>query len=324
VIDAVLSAPSVSYADRLQMSGLSIVSGWLVALGMAWLFYLLGLAVGFSSFDASDAAATAKGVGVGTTIWVILTWAVSLFLGGMFASWMDGRPNQTVGALHGVAVWGLAMSVTALLAAAGASNLLQGGASLLRSTATAGAAAAQGDGARPDTPVGHAAALLRAQINRAVAQNNRPTDTSNVPANSPTSAVATPSESSGTASVASQGRSSGRPSLDARTSSAVAFDLLRGNTDDAKARLIADTGMQPAEADSVMQGVSAQIEKSKAQLKQAADQARRYTAAAMWAAFLSSLLALLAAALGGWLGAGHIHRVHDRPVGPLREGGVLG
>ena len=36
----------------------------------------------------------------------------------------------------------------------------------------------------------------------------------------------------------------------------------------------------------------------------------RYTAAAMWIIFLSSLIALVAAAIGGWMGAGHIHRVY--------------
>jgi hypothetical protein len=39
----------------------------------------------------------AKGIGTGTAIWMILTWAVSLFLGGMFASWFDGRADQTIG-----------------------------------------------------------------------------------------------------------------------------------------------------------------------------------------------------------------------------------
>jgi hypothetical protein len=42
----------------------------------------------------------------------------------------------------------------------------------------------------------------------------------------------------------------------------------------------------------------------------AADAASRYTAAAMWIIFLSSLIALVAAAIGGWMGAGHIHRVY--------------
>src|SRR6478752_4483845 len=146
MIDTVAASPTVV---RQPMSGLAIVGGWIVALGIAWLFYVLGLAVGFSSFDVSNAAVTARGVGIGTTVWVVLTWGVSLFLGGMFASWMDGRSDPTVGTLHGVAVWGLAMSVTALMAAVGSTSLLQGGASLLHAAATAAtAASAEGGSAR--------------------------------------------------------------------------------------------------------------------------------------------------------------------------------
>jgi hypothetical protein len=30
----------------------------------------------------------------------------------------------------------------------------------------------------------------------------------------------------------------------------------------------------------------------------------------LWIAFISAFLAMLAAVLGGWLGAGHVHRVY--------------
>ena len=278
MIDTVVAvSPTVV---RQQMSGLAIVGGWIVALGIAWLFYVLGLAVGFSSFDVSDPAMTARGVGIGTTVWVVLTWAVSLFLGGMFASWMDGRSDPTVGTLHGVAVWGLAMSVTALLAAVGSTSLLQGGASLLHGSATAAATAASAEGgpgrARgAPTPFGHATGTLAAQVKRAVAQRN---------ANS---------------------------ALDSATASAIAVDLLRGKTDDATARLAADAGLQPSDAASLVQSLSPQVSKFKAEVEQAADQARRYAAAGLWAVFFSGFIALVAAALGGWAGAGHIHRVYD-------------
>lgn len=306
MIDTVIAAPSTAARQPL-MSGLSIVGGWLVGLGIAWLFYVLGLAVGFSAFDVSDSAATAKAIGIGTTIWVVLTWAISLFLGGMFASWMNGRPDQTVGTLHGIAVWGLAMSVTVLLAAVGSANLLQGGASLLRG---AGANGAQRSGA--DTPFGHATRALGAQVRRAVAQNNAKQATNPAPGNtsdaSPSAVPVAP-----TTAVAATGADT-RPNnraIDRETTSEVAIDLLRGKPDDATARLAADIGLQPSEAASVIQGLSPQVEKYKAETKEAADQARRYTAAVMWAVFLSCLIALVAAALGGWAGAGHIHRVHD-------------
>lgn len=51
-------------------------------------------------------------------------------------------------------------------------------------------------------------------------------------------------------------------------------------------------------------------------------QAAHYMAAVMWAAFASAVVALIAAAFGGWMGAHHIHRVyhlrqysaHGRPM----------
>ncbi len=87
----------------------AIFGGWLVATGMASLVYVGGLAAGFDRFDPHDAAAT------GAAIWIILTWAVSLFVGGMFASWFDGKADQTVGTLHGITVWGLAVTASGLI-----------------------------------------------------------------------------------------------------------------------------------------------------------------------------------------------------------------
>src|SRR3569833_3006838 len=121
---------------RAHISWISIFGGWVVAMGIAWLFYVLGLAVGFSSFDLTATEAVSKGIGIGTTIWVILTWAASLFVGAMFASWVDGRADTTVGALHGGAVWGLALTITTILTAFGVSNFRRG------------AAAGRGRGAR--------------------------------------------------------------------------------------------------------------------------------------------------------------------------------
>src|SRR3954471_1705659 len=94
----------------------AIFSGWLVAMGIAWLMYVLGLAAGFTAIGAADAD-VGKGLGIGTGVWLLLTWAVSLFLGGMFASWFDGKPDPVVGTLHGIAVWALAITASAFLVA---------------------------------------------------------------------------------------------------------------------------------------------------------------------------------------------------------------
>lgn len=315
--DVLVATSDTLPLQRPSLSWGAIIGGWLVAMGLAWLFYLLGLAVGFTAFDLSNTDAVAKGIGIGTAIWVVLTWVASLFLGGMFASWMDARPDQTVGTLHGVAVWALAITVTAILGALGFTNLLQGGASLLHGAATVGATAATraaGD-ASSDSPEMRDAGVVGAELNRAVlaAPNPQagaaspPTGAPNAPPAQTPSAAAVPS-APGTAAA-------GVRPMDPATASAVAIDLLRARPDDAKARLVAVTGVSPADADRAIQSVSPRVDKYRAELHAAADKAQRYANAGLWALFASSVLALVAAALGGWLGAGHIHRVHGDIIG---------
>jgi hypothetical protein len=55
VIDAAQAVDSQHYSP---LSARSIIVGWFVAVGIAWLLYVLGLAVGFSAFDVSDADVT--------------------------------------------------------------------------------------------------------------------------------------------------------------------------------------------------------------------------------------------------------------------------
>jgi hypothetical protein len=97
-----------------QMRWSAIFAGWFVAIGIAILLYGAGIALGFSAFDPHNAQAAAKGLGIGTVIWMILVWAASLFVGGLFASWFDGRADDTMGSLHGVTVWGLAITASTL------------------------------------------------------------------------------------------------------------------------------------------------------------------------------------------------------------------
>lgn len=113
----------------------AVFGGWLVATAVAWVLYTLGLAVGFSSIDATLTDAAAKAWGIGTRVWLLLTWAGSLFLGGLFASWVEGKAHPGFGVLNGLAVWGLSTTIAVLLLTLGFSNMLQGGGSLLRAHA---------------------------------------------------------------------------------------------------------------------------------------------------------------------------------------------
>lgn len=109
-----------------RLSWRAIIAGWLVATAVAGLLYVAGMALGFAAFDATDLASTAKGVGVGTGIWFVLTWATALFLGGMAASWFDNQVDHTMGALQGVAVWGLSITATALFISMGLGHAAAG------------------------------------------------------------------------------------------------------------------------------------------------------------------------------------------------------
>ena len=109
----------------------AVWGGWVVATGMAWLLYVLGLAVGYSGVDASLADTAAKPWGAGMRTWLVLTWAVSLFMGSLFTSWIEGKAQPTFGLLNGIAVWGLTTTIGAILLTLGFANILQGGVSLL-------------------------------------------------------------------------------------------------------------------------------------------------------------------------------------------------
>jgi hypothetical protein len=110
-VEAVVGTPPAAFPS---MNWSAIFAGWLVATAVAGLLYVAGLALGFAAFDPHDVAGAAKGIGAGTAIWLILTWSGGLFVGGLFASWFDGRIDETMGTMHGVAVWGLSLTATAL------------------------------------------------------------------------------------------------------------------------------------------------------------------------------------------------------------------
>jgi hypothetical protein len=288
----------------------AIFAGWLVATGIAWLMYLLGLAAGLTAVDAADAENVARGLTIGTGAWIVLTWVVSLFLGGMFAAWFDGKTDNAVGTLHGVAVWALAITVTAMLVALGFTNILAAGASLIKGGAAAGAgaaaAAAKTAGSASDTGMGTLQAEIKNQIAQAVARTSS--------AGGSNASVGASSAGAGNAQLNAADVRKAMDSIDKETASAIAADLVRGDPGQAKARLAAETGLSQADVDQVMQGLQQKADEYKAKAKEAADKAAKYSAAAMWALFVGVLISLIAAAVGGWVGARNVHRVYDFEV----------
>ena len=262
----------------------AVIAGWMVAGGIALLLYAAGIALGFHMFDPYDTSGTAKGLGIGTAVWMVLTWVVSLFLGGMFASWFDGRDDQTTGCLHGVTVWGLSLAMATTLLALGLSGAAVGGGALLGGSA----AGAHGDNSHGAHVVAGSDAMVRLQAQIAQRLGTAPGAGSNAGA---------------------QAMASSREG-DQGTAAMIATALLADHPDTASALFQANGGMDAAQANGAVQSLTPQVNQAKADLKAAADKTAHYAALAMWTVFLSLLLALLAAAAGGWLGAGQVHRVY--------------
>lgn len=95
--------------------------------------------------------------------------------------------------------------------------------------------------------------------------------------------------------------------LDAGTLGEIARHLVTGDTEAAKNVLSANTNLSDQEIDSVIDGISQQVDQrvqqAKQQVSQTVEQVSNYTQAVVWTLFVSSLLALIAALMGGSLGA---------------------
>lgn len=246
-----------------QMRWSAVFAGWFVATGIAILLYGAGLALGFTAFDPHNVPAAAKGIGIGTFIWMILTWAASLYVGGLFASWFDGRADETMGSLHGIAVWGLAITASALWLALALGHMSHEHKPMHDDASDGGMVAVSNE------PL----AILRADVHRTLAMQR-------------------------------DSRS------DSQTEKALIAALLAGHTDTARAMLIAQTEMPADVATARVTTWLPIVNAASDQLKGDAERAKHYAAAGMLGLLLSGLAGLIAAALGGWNGARHIHRVY--------------
>lgn len=249
----------------------AIFAGWLVATGIAVLLYLGGLAMGFSAFNAWHAQASAKGIGIGTAIWMVLTWIVSLWLGGMFASWFAAHDDRTIGSLHGVSVWGLSVTAVFLWLALGLGAVHHG-----------------------DRPMGPSMGPLQA--------------TPMLAAGSTADAAGAQSDASLAVLQADVQAHLKMPDL--QTADPIVAALLGGNNAAAAALFAASNRTSTAEGASIVASIAADAQAAQMEMKRRADRVAHDAAYTLWIGFASVLLGLIAAILGGWVGAHHIGRVY--------------
>lgn len=246
-----------------RLSWSAILGGTAVAVGMMILLYGFGIAIGFTTADAS-----ARGTGIWFAIWVFLVPIISLFVGAMISGRFSGVTNRKGGAVHGAVTWGVSSLVNFMLVGAVLTTLLGGLARVGGAAASATGAAASG-ALQGGQAMGLDAQDLLVPINEARAERGQP----------PLRAEALQAALQDAASRAiREGR--------------VDRELLVG-------ALAENTQISRAEAEEIAGGVEERAGALGAQVGQAAETVLDVMAGLAWYSFAASLLSLIAAMAAG-------------------------
>ena len=89
-----------------RLSWGAILAGFVVATMVQIVLSVLGVAVGFTTWDVGDPA---RDLGMGLGIWIAVSTLLSLLVGGIITGRLAGVLSRGDGAIHGVVMWGIAM-----------------------------------------------------------------------------------------------------------------------------------------------------------------------------------------------------------------------
>jgi len=276
---AVASGPSaVSWA--------AIFAGAAAAAALSLMLLLLGTGLGLSALSPwANEGASGKALGMGGILWVVLMQLAASGLGGYMAGrlrtkWVSLHTEEVAfrDTAHGFLTWAVATLFTAALLTSTVSSIISGGvqagAQVAGGAATGGAAAAGADASKSGNggPMGYAIdSLFRG------GKGAKPS--------SPEQATAEVGRIFTNAAVSGK-----LPEEDARYAG----------------QLVAQrTGLSQAEAEKRVNETFAQIQKKKQEAKEAADAARKASAAAALFLFLSLLMGAFVAAYSATIGGRH-------------------
>lgn len=278
----------------------AIFAGLFFVISTAWLLFLLGSAIGADIADASDLDAIGEGLGIGATIWIIVSMIVAFFLGALLTARLSGKPDRTIGILHGITVWSAGTAVMLVLAAWGVSGVINAGQSLVKGTMAAtteagsavskgvNAAGSEGKNLIPSSVMNAVEAHIKRRAAKVIAN-------------------------AGGEQVSKDEAQQALRELDGDTLASVAQELVLGNKQSAKNVLIANTNLSEREINAIIDGVSqeikGQVNEIQAEIKKRAETAADYAQAVLWITFVSAALALIAAIFGGLLGASTVRRI---------------
>jgi hypothetical protein len=272
------------------VSPVALVSGLALLTAIGWLLMLLGSAFGVTTLDAMDGSPDGETLGVVAILWIVVSWIIAYFAGSMLVARLVSPANRASGMLHGVALWGLGITVTVVLGFMGVRGVLETGQAALTgagnvaqaSTALIGAAAADDGQQNAGLEIG---AALKSAAQDVAAEPGAGVD-----------------EEAATATVKAV------EELDAETLGQVAAQLLAGRPEGAKHVLAVNTSLTTEQIDRVVAAAEDEGRELKAELEAAAEKAATYAQVVLWIAFVGAATALLASIAGGLLGAEVIRR----------------
>jgi len=148
-------------ASRSGVSWAAIFAGAAGAAALSLILILLGFGLGFSAISPwASEGVSAKALGIGTIVWLVLTQILASGLGGYLAGRLRVKWANTHGdevyfrdTAHGFLSWAIATLVATLLVVSSASSVIgggvQAGTTVASGAMTAAGAAANGNGSDP-------------------------------------------------------------------------------------------------------------------------------------------------------------------------------
>jgi hypothetical protein len=121
--------PGLFGAEGMRVSWGGIFGGVLVAVGLLLLLAALGVAVGITAVDPSQAELSK--LGTGAAIWAGVSLLLALFVGGLVSTRIGATFDGSTGFFSGFLVWVVSLLLVAYLAASGVSSLASGAFSLM-------------------------------------------------------------------------------------------------------------------------------------------------------------------------------------------------
>lgn len=135
---AVTAAETAALWDRLRhVSWGSIFLGLAIAIAVQILLGLLGIGLGFSIIDPADPMGGIGAWSIATSIYMVVTQIISLFIGGYVASHLAPSLTDRTAIFHGLSIWALSTIVMVWLGTSAVGSAISGATGAVSSIASA-------------------------------------------------------------------------------------------------------------------------------------------------------------------------------------------